>query len=153
MATLVLIPGINPQASKGIFDAIRKDLPKAKFIELTAASEEQLMEKRPDSKFVLVGKSMGGKVALEHQLKHKDAAALVLLAPAVEADEKFGKIKVPALIVHGTADSVISIDNSRKMNKIIASSKLIEIKDADHSYRGKEAETIKAVAEFINRLK
>jgi pimeloyl-ACP methyl ester carboxylesterase len=150
---LVLIPGVNPQASKGIFDAIKKDLPKVKFIELTAASEEQLMEKRPDGKFILAGKSMGGKVALEHQLKHKDAAALVLLAPAVEADEKFGKIKVPTLIVHGTADPVIPIDNSRKMNKIIASSKLIEIKDADHSYRGKEAETVKAVAEFINCLK
>jgi pimeloyl-ACP methyl ester carboxylesterase len=149
MSTIILIPGVNPQAARGIFDAIRKVLHNEKFIELTAASEEQLLEKKPKEKFILIGKSMGCKVTLEHQLKHNDASALVLLAPAVEADERFGEIETKTLIIHGTADPVMSIGNSRKLAKIIPNCKLIEIEGADYSYRRHEMEAAEAIKKFM----
>jgi pimeloyl-ACP methyl ester carboxylesterase len=147
--SIILISGVNPAAAKGIFDAIKKELPKEEFIELDTASEEQLLQKKPKGKFIVIGKSAGGRLALENQLKHKDASALVLLAPAAEADQKFREIKVPTLIVHGTADPVIPLENSKQMQKIIPNCKLVEIEGADHSYRGKEKEAAKAVADFL----
>jgi len=150
--TLILIPGTYPAASKGIFDAIKKVMPKDSFIELDSASEEQLLHKKPKGKFIVIGKSAGGRLALENQIKHKDASALVLLAPAVEADQKFREVKVPTLIVHGTRDDVIKLDNSKSLNKIIKNSKLEIIEDADHSYKGKEIETAKKVAVWLKTI-
>ncbi len=149
---VILIPGANPAAAKGIFDAIRKVLVKGQFVELTASSAEQLARSKSENKFVIIGKSAGGRVALEDQLEHADAAALVLLAPAVEADERFGKIKAPTLVVHGTVDDVIPLQNSVELTKIISTSKLVRIKDADHSYRGKEAVTAKKIADWLKTV-
>jgi pimeloyl-ACP methyl ester carboxylesterase len=93
---------------------------------------------------------MGGKVALEYQLKHKDASDLILLAPFVEASNKFKDIKTKTLIIHGTADDVISIDNSRKLQKVMPNCQLIVIEGVGHSYRGKEQEAAKAIAKFLS---
>ena len=149
---IILIPGVSVQAAKGIFDAIRKELPKGNILELSAA-DLPLLEKETSKlkeKFILIGKSMGGKVALEYQLKHKAASVLVLLAPFVEASNRFKDIKTKTLIVHGTADDVISIDNSRKLQKIMSNCELVVIEGAGHSYRGQEKEVAKAIAKFLS---
>lgn len=152
----ILIPGASSAAAKGIFDAIRKELVGEKTIVLSSASEEELQKtiselKAANSKLVLVGKSAGGRLSLEHQLKHKDAKALVLLAPAIKADKKFSEIKIPTLIVHGTTDDVVPLENSRELNKIILNSKLVEVEGANHGYTGKEKEAAEAVTNFIAR--
>ena len=82
---------------------------------------------------------MGGKVALEHQLKNKNAVALVLLSPATDADEKFSKITVPVLIIH-SKDDRLPVQNSEKFA-------LIEIESGGHSHKCIEEEVATAVAE------
>jgi pimeloyl-ACP methyl ester carboxylesterase len=99
---------------------------------------------------ILVGKSVGGRLVVEHQIKHKDAKALVLLAAAVKVREQVRDIKTPVLIVHGTADRVVQIENSRELAKRFENSRLVEIQGADHSFKGKEEETAKIIAGWIN---
>ncbi len=153
--SVILIPGSFPKASASIFQAIIKRLPETEYevLVLDKANWKLLESKagRVESK-ILVGKSAGGRLAVEYQIKHKDAKALVLLAGAVKAKEQMKEIKIPALIVHGTADRVVPIENSRELVKQFENSKLIEVQGADHSYKGKEQETAETIANWIKAL-
>lgn len=150
---IVLIPGVNIASVRKLFDMIKEAMPDRKFVELPKASEEELDDVLKDvkGKFTLIGKSMGGRIALDYQLKHKNASALVLFAPYLEADKKFEAVNVPTLIIHGTKDTVISADNSKKLNSFIKSSELVIIEGADHSCMGKEAESVNAVKDFLKQ--
>jgi dipeptidyl aminopeptidase/acylaminoacyl peptidase len=50
-------------------------------------------------------------------------------------------MKRPLLIIHGTKDDTIPIENSREMGHYFNNYKLVEIADVGHGYYGKEAET------------
>jgi|SRR3989344_5401915 len=151
MTNIVLIQGANPASSRKLFDAIIKNLPDFKYIELRPDKEE-LTSKIPKGKFILIGKSAGGKIVLEYQLEHKDVVALVLLSPAVYAEEKYSEIKVPTLIMHSNEDPTIPFKNSQKLQKILTNSKLVEISNNTHSYIGKEDEVAKVIADWIRKL-
>lgn len=47
--------------------------------------------------------------------------------------DKVKKIKCPILIIHGTADESVAIEDSRKVVKKFPNAKLIELKGADHA--------------------
>ena len=124
--TVILIPGINPKGAESIFDAIRGRLKKTSYeiLKLGSANAEDLLSKSRGVELkILVGKSYGGKIAIDYQLEHKDAEALVLLAPAVKAEERHREIEIPVLIVHGTEDRVISAENSRKLRECFRNSR------------------------------
>jgi pimeloyl-ACP methyl ester carboxylesterase len=77
---------------------------------------------------------------------------LVLLAAAVKAQERIKEIRIPVLIIHGTADRVVPIENSRELAEQVENSRLVEVEGADHSYKGKEQETAKIIAQWINKV-
>jgi predicted esterase len=150
--TLILIPGANPEAAKPIFSAIRESFENSGYeiLELQNADEEELAASAKGRQHkILVGKSNGARIAIYHQLEFKGAEALVLLAPAVEPSEEFKKISIPVLIVHGTEDPVIPVENSRRLRNIFKDCKLDEIENTDHSFRKKEKETARVIADWI----
>jgi len=61
------------------------------------------------------------------------------------------QIKIPTLIVHGDADDLVPVDQSRKTAKLIPDCQLIEIKGATHRYEDPNHfdQMINAVIEFI----
>jgi len=152
---LILVPGGFPKASESIFQAISEALAEieCEVVVLEKARWSDLESKagRITSK-ILVGKSAGGRLVVEYQMRHKDAKALVLLAAAVKAKEQNREIKIPVLIIHGTADRVVPVENSRELAKQFENSRLVEVQGADHSYKGKEQETAKIIAEWINEV-
>ena len=154
-STVILIPGGFPKASESIFQAISKTLAEKEYevLVLEKASWRDLESKviRIASK-ILVGKSAGGRLVVEYQIRHKDAKALILLAAAVKAKEQIREIKIPVLIIHGTVDRVVPIDNSRELAKQFENSRLVEIQGADHSYKGKEQETAEIIAKWIDDI-
>jgi pimeloyl-ACP methyl ester carboxylesterase len=154
--TVILIPGGFPKASESIFQAINKTLVEAKYevMVLEKAGWKDLESKAGSiTSKILVGKSAGGRLVVEYQIKHKDAKALVLLAAAAKAREQVREIKIPVLIIHGTADRVVPIENSRELVKQFENSRLVEVQGADHRYKGKEQETAKIIADWIKSLR
>jgi pimeloyl-ACP methyl ester carboxylesterase len=153
--TVVLIPGVYSKGSESLFEAIGKSLAETyrEILVLEKADEEYLESKAVKIKSkILIGKSYGGSLAIKYQIKHKDAEALILLAPYVKLREQYREIKIPVLIVHGTEDQVIPIQNSRELEKLFDNCKLVEIQGADHGYLGKELETAQLVADWVNSL-
>jgi len=84
---------------------------------------------------VLIGPSMGGRVALEFCLDHPDLVGALVLVGAVgvqENRERLSKVTVPTLIVWGGADAVSPIDNGRLLNEKIGASSFFVIDGAPH---------------------
>jgi len=46
----------------------------------------------------------------------------------------YKQIKIPLLIIHGTADESVPFENSKRLNQIIKNSTLLPLKGADHRY-------------------
>jgi pimeloyl-ACP methyl ester carboxylesterase len=60
------------------------------------------------------------------------------------------------LTIHGTADSVIPIDDGRQMAASITGSGLVEVEGADHNFRASEQvlqQLISAVLAFLQEAK
>jgi pimeloyl-ACP methyl ester carboxylesterase len=60
------------------------------------------------------------------------------------------------LTIHGTADSVIPVDDGRQMAASIAGSSLVEVEGADHNFRASEEvlqQLISAVLDFLQEAK
>lgn len=149
-----LIPGASPNAAKALFDAIGACL-KSEYevVELERADEKDLLSRARYVKLkILVGKSAGGRIAVNYQLEFKDSRALVLLAPGARPNSRLNQIQIPVLIIHGTRDNVIPIENSRKIVEYIKNSKLVEIQGVGHGYEGKESEIAEIIKEWLTLL-
>lgn len=113
---------------------------------------------------ILIGKSFGGGLALGY---HNPAIVQkILWAPAFTCVEQgnlgtigdvrlgsFASVKevhigqehlavqqYPVGIIHGTADSVISLENSQKIVAAVPNGTLVEVEGADHSFKTPEQE-------------
>jgi pimeloyl-ACP methyl ester carboxylesterase len=155
MVTFILLPGGHPASAKPVLDAIRKVL-SGNVIELDGAEPEKLetaLKSLPkNEKFILIGKSRGGRVALEYQRDAHKASALILLAPAAFMDIKLKKISVPCLIIHGTADTTIPLTNSKELLKYLKLGDLVEVEGANHGYEGKTDVVAAEVKKWLEKV-
>ncbi|MFO7761853.1 MAG: alpha/beta hydrolase [Desulfobia sp.] len=85
---------------------------------------------------VIIGPSMGGKLALEFTLSYPDLIGGLVLLGAVgvpEYQDELSQIKVPTCIIWGDNDSVSPLENGRILHREIKGSSFFVIKDASHS--------------------
>jgi len=130
-------------------------------------------------KIIAVGKSFGGGLLLSYQ--HPSIVKKILWAPAIgigedatfdiKMHEKLENVDsfldlhlnpshvsadTSAIrIVHGTADTSVPIENSRKIVREARDGKLTEIEDADHSFKSEEEEKelMNATRKFLMELR
>ncbi len=87
------------------------------------------------SKPVLIGPSMGGRVALEFCLDHPDLVGGLVLIGAIGVEENKGRlprIEIPTLIVWGGKDAISPIDNACLLHEKIVGSRSFVIDGAPH---------------------
>lgn len=112
-------------------------------VSVTAEAVKQLFgEAAP----VLVGASMGGKVALQYATEHP-VKGILLIAPAGAMREEllqaYGKFNFPVRIIWGTNDNVISGEEMRMLADKIPKAKLIVYEAASHPAYINEPERFK----------
>ncbi len=84
---------------------------------------------------VIVGPSMGGKLALELTLSYPDMVGALVLIGAVGVSEYrdgLSRIKVPTLIIWGDNDTISPIENGRILQQEIRDSSFYVINEAAH---------------------
>ena len=108
-------------------------------------------------KFILMGKSRGGISVLRASAISDDVIAAAMACPGSRSEnyeevyEIAEKIKIPCLIVHGTKDEIIPIENSRRISSVLENCTYVEIKDSDHNFSDPSHynQMLKLVSEFI----
>ncbi|MFH1217950.1 MAG: alpha/beta hydrolase [Pseudomonadota bacterium] len=84
---------------------------------------------------LLVGPSMGGRVALEFCLDHPDQVGGLVLVGAVgvqENRERLSLINVPSLIIWGGEDAISPLENGRLLAREISGASFFVIDGAPH---------------------
>ena len=87
------------------------------------------------SRSVLVGPSMSGKISLDFALKQPESVGGLILIGAVGVREKtkqLDTIRVPCLIVWGSADTVAPLDYGRLLHQKIQQAELRIFDNAGH---------------------
>ena len=69
----------------------------------------------------------------------------------MSAIEEIGGYKGPVLLVHGTADDIVSIDYSKKAHEALKNSELLIIEGGQHGFAPECDEiAIAAIKRFVN---
>ena len=100
----------------------------------------------------VVGYSAGASIMLDGMKRIKRAAAIALIAPTIAAlrNPRFSKDKRPRLVVAGSEDRVApSLQIQAILDECRGPVHFREIRGADHSMRGYEAEIGQIVTEFL----
>lgn len=133
-----------------------------------------LLAERGCSRISIVGKSLGGAIALTHD--HQNIGHVALWAPAIIASDKANiakreetmfeevlpadnfritsalleTIETPVRILHCTDDR-LPIENSRKLVDGLPNAELMEIEGGDHAFNGEavHTKTIQHTIEFL----
>jgi len=121
------------------FQAIAVDIPG--FGNSPACSVEQttvlqhLLKKIGLEKVILVGPSMGGRIAMEFTISNPDmVCGLVLVGPVgvEENKEQLPSIRIPTLLVWGSKDQISPLSNCDILMNSIAGANKIIIEGATH---------------------
>ena len=122
----------------------------------------------------ILGKSFGGQLTLTHP-ENQEFAKMILWAPALDtrkegniakwrqtklkeaekpedikiSTQKLRETTTPTKIIHGNQDQVISIENSRKLQKHIPECELEEIPETGHSYQEKEPLVVRETKNYL----
>lgn len=72
------------------------------------------------------------KELITHQNAKTVRAALKAMAERRDMTENLANISVPALVIHGTEDTLIPLERSQEMNQLLGWSWLVEIPGAGH---------------------
>lgn len=121
------------------FSVIAIDLPgfgKTPQAELTPEEIiSQVLQKINIQQIILVGPSMGGKIALEFSLAHPGAISGLVLIGAVGVEENkdhLHKLPKSTLIIWGENDQISDPANGKLLEKQITGSKLVIFQGAKH---------------------
>ncbi|MEN8200351.1 MAG: alpha/beta hydrolase [Thermodesulfobacteriota bacterium] len=121
------------------FSVLALDLPGfGKSPEADTGPEEVISEVSRETdleKFILVGPSMGGKIAMEYSLNHPDHVAGLVLIGAVGVAEnrsRLGELPSSSLFIWGENDQISDPDNGRLLHDSVDGSQLVLFKDAKH---------------------
>ncbi len=105
---------------------------------------------------VLLGPSMGGRIALEFAINHPGKISGLILVGAVGVEEnrdRLAEIKVPTLLVWGSEDQISPTVNSDILLAAIAGAKRVIIKGAPHPCYLDQPETFHGtVRNFVSSL-
>jgi pimeloyl-ACP methyl ester carboxylesterase len=94
--------------------------------------------------WTIIGSSLGGTMAALFAARHPDQVRkLVLLAPALSlpefAQEVKARISIPCIIIQGTKDGVVPLEETRKTtNKVFQNLKIIVVEDDHRLHRTAE---------------
>ena len=117
---------------------------------------EQFIQRLDQDNVVLVGPSMGGRIALEFTINHPEQVSSLVLVGAVGVEEnrqRLGEIKVPTLIVWGSEDQISPPGNSDILHSSISSSEKIVIEGAPHPcYLDKPEQWHDGLVHFLTSL-
>lgn len=84
---------------------------------------------------VVVGPSMGGRIALNFALDHPELVGGLVLIGCVSVEENRGRlnnIKVPTFIVWGSRDHIAPMSNAELLHREVKGSRLLVIDGAKH---------------------
>jgi len=105
---------------------------------------------------VVLGPSMGGRIALEFALSHPDQVGALILVGAVGVEEnqnRLASIKVPTLLIWGSEDQISPLANSEILLTEITGAHRVIIEGAPHPCYLDQPDTFhKAVLEFLGAL-
>ncbi len=84
---------------------------------------------------LIVGASLGGYIALKYAVENP-VSGLLLIAPVYTSDEelvkRLGELKVPAMIIWGSKDEIVSRDEMEKLAELLEA-RLIVYEGARHA--------------------
>jgi len=70
-----------------------------------------------------------------------------------DAWDRLGEIRCPTLIVHGTEDAMVSVENARRMAAAILGAELVLLEGAGHLYHSEQPEAADgAIVDFVDRV-
>ena len=95
----------------------------------------QRSARKPQMELILLGPSMGGRIALEFTLAHQDLVIGLILVGAVgvqENKERLKDISLPCLAIWGEADSISPLANGHLLQQGIKDAELTVIQGAAH---------------------
>lgn len=105
---------------------------------------------------VLVAKSFGGRLALQHG--PLSAERMVLWAPAVQFEDGgdfpaisadgLAEVDVPVRLLQGEDDQVVSVETARQVAEHLPQGELVEFAGEDHSFMHDEARVIEQTLDF-----
>ncbi len=96
---------------------------------------DQVLQAMDISRVILTGPSMGGKIAIEYTLRHREKVAGLVLIGAVGVAENQARLKeLPAktLILWGENDQISDPENGKLLNKEVSGSELVVFAGAKH---------------------
>jgi len=104
---------------------------------------------------IILGASLGGRIALYYAVKHK-VAGLFLASPAIKENERvwdlLKRINIPVIIIRGSKDFIPKETHEKLAHKLDA--KLIEYDNSGHAmYLNKPEKFITDLLEFYERVK
>jgi abhydrolase domain-containing protein 14 len=115
-----------------------------------------VIDRKTAGKPVILGPSMGGRIALEFAIAHPQQVGALILVGAVGVEEnrkRLTEIKVPTLLVWGGEDQISPLVNSDILLAEIAGSKRAIIKGAPHPCYLDQPDTFHAaVLDFLDSL-
>lgn len=131
--------GTLEHIAKAGFQAIAVDMPGFGLSPACSTEQDKVLEEFLKElglqKVILVGPSMGGRIALEFTINHPDLVSAMVLIGAVGVEEnknQLSSIKIPTLLVWGSEDQISPLSNCELLQSSIPGAKKIIIEGAPH---------------------
>jgi len=116
----------------------------------------EFINRETSGKPVLLGPSMGGRIALEFAINHPQQVSGLILVGAVGVEEnrdRLAEIKVPTLLIWGSEDRISPVANSEVLLGAVEGAERVLLKGAPHPCYLDQPETFHgALRNFVSSL-